>query len=150
MQKNVHPSDRAHLGWGKDAHTLEGDHDWGLRLVRASAHMEQIAEMVYLAIVSLCGVETDQGNYYIQESGQARNRVDLQKETGMATKRESKMFIITDQYCPAIGSTTSDDIPFIVKSGDELPARGGAESYLLRHIAGGTEDSTPADGQTHK
>jgi hypothetical protein len=105
--------------------------------------------MVYLAIESLCGVETDQGNYYIQESGQARNRVDLQKETGMATKHESKMFIITNQYCPAIGSTTSDDIPFIVKGGDELPARGGAKLYLLRHRGwdGGQHSGSWTDSQ---
>jgi hypothetical protein len=53
---------------------------WGLRLVRAFVHMEQIAEIIYLAIVSLCGVQTKQVNYYSQESGQARNSVDLQRK----------------------------------------------------------------------
>jgi hypothetical protein len=67
---------------------------WGLRLVRAMVYMEQIAEIMYLAIVPLCGVQTEQVNYYSQESGQARNRVDLQEKTGMITKRESKCLLL--------------------------------------------------------
>ncbi len=40
----------------------------------------------------------------------------------------------TDPYCPSVGTMPSDDIPLIVKGGEEFPARSG-ESRLSTQLS---------------
>jgi len=46
---------------------------WGLSCVRARAHIKQIEDSIYLAIVSARRVHTEQAKYQSQESGHACN-----------------------------------------------------------------------------
>jgi hypothetical protein len=49
----------------------------------------------------------------------------LPKSIHDAFKQAEKQPVITDPYRPEVGATTPDDIPFIVKSGEEFPAGRG-------------------------
>jgi len=65
---------------GKGTHELNGVLNLGIVACQGVAHMEQIVETIYLAVISARYVHTYQDQYQGQESPRARNRVDLPKE----------------------------------------------------------------------
>ena len=40
----------------------------------------------------------------------------------MGRKQRGKVLLVTNPYCPAIGDTTPNDLPFVVESSEEFPA----------------------------
>jgi len=53
---------------------------------------------------------------------QRRRSIEIILERGKRNPKE--LLAITDPYCPAVRATTPNDTPFVVKSGEELPAVG--------------------------
>jgi len=101
---------------------------WDHPLSGAWAHIE---DATYLAIEFCSRVHNDHGKYGTQESGQTRNGIDLPKgEIKLELWVEQQGRIVnTNPYRPAVGSTPSDDLPLIVKSDEELPARSGRPTH---------------------
>src|SRR5579863_1600011 len=88
----------------------------------------------YLAVVFGRNVQIDQAKYYVNESSHARDRIDLPKEAEgknfeLCNETRKEMRLSTDHYRPAVRPTPSNDIPLVVKGGEELPARGVGPSY---------------------
>jgi hypothetical protein len=79
-------------------------------------------------------VEVDEGQDRYHEGGDARKGVNLPKGQEEISRIQSgahfqarqqcpgKVPINTDPYRPPVAYTSSDDIPLVVKSSDELPS----------------------------
>jgi hypothetical protein len=129
---NSHSSDRAHP-WEKGGGMLtkmKVTPTWGLWLVSAQVYIGW-TDMTYLAVESGRNIQNNQSKYHCYETGYPRNRVDLQRKIRPEPCNEArkKRRLGTDDYRPAVRSTPSNNIPLVVKSGDELPARGRGLSY---------------------
>ena len=85
----------------------------------------------YLAVVSGRKVKKDQAKYHLNESGHARDRIDLPKEAKgqLCNETRKEIGLNIDHYRPAVRPTPSNDTPLVVKSGEELPARSVRPSY---------------------
>jgi hypothetical protein len=83
----------------------------------------------HLTVYWACSIKADHVENYGQKGGQARNemnlgqvRFDPQLRGGRRRNQREKA---TNPYRPSVGATPSEDIPLIVKVGEELPARSG-------------------------
>ena len=76
----------------------------------------------HLAVNFGRNAEIGQGENYHQEAGQARNGVDLSKGEIQTRETQSKALIVTYPYRPSIALMSSENIPLVVKIGEELPA----------------------------
>ena len=84
----------------------------------------------HLTVAHKLGVERDDGKYHGDEGSHAHKGIDLWNRSVWASsagRGPNEALETTDPYCPAARKMSSNDIPFVVKTGEEFPA-GGEDS----------------------
>jgi len=94
----------------------------------------EVGHAAYLTVEGSQDVHTSQIKDYSNEGGHTCEGVDLYRDGGgrvekygTAGKRRDarEAHIITDPYRSLVGAMSSEDIPLVVKSGEELPTGSG-------------------------
>jgi hypothetical protein len=90
-------------------------------------------------------VNTHQYEYYSDKSGYTRSGVDLPNGPAqdLGSETQQKQCIDTNPYCPTEGAMPSDDVPLVIESGGELPAR---DKHRIIVIGNVMESRAPAGG----
>ena len=89
--------------------------------------VKDVERSTHLTIDRTHDIHDDKTKYYAQKGGQSRKGINLSvMEQGYhqySGENQSDTHMVTYPYRPAVGATSLNDAPFIIKSSDEFPAR---------------------------